>query len=207
MEWQEYLVRKIAAVFQLSPQDLMLERDVNRSTSEIQQENTEDRGLRPLLGLISDYLTREVVWDPAFGGEENNLGFQFTALNLKESMTRAQINRYAAGGIAWKTPNEARRDDGRPPIGDPNDENNPMNKIMVNASRGLVAVEDVPTAREYLEATSKPAPAAGGPPSSSTSKDAELLDAVMGHPEDTEWSPAFLSASTPAQQQEPNPLP
>ena len=186
MEWQEYLVRKIAAVYQLSPQDLMIERDVNRSTSEVQQENTEDRGLRPLLGLISDYFTREVVWDPSFGGENNNLAFQFTALNLKESMTRAQINRYATGGISWKTGNEARRDDGRPPIGDPNDESNPMNKVMVNASRGLVAVEDVPTAREYLEAQSKPEPTDGGPPSAK--KGTELLDVVEGQSEDDpEW--------------------
>lgn len=188
MEWQEYLVRKIAAVFQLSPQDLMLERDVNRSTSEVQQENTEDRGLRPLLGLTSDYLTREVVWDPGFGGKENNLAFQFTALNLRESMSRAQINRYALAGVPWKTPNEARRDDGRPPIGDPTDENNPFNQLIVNASRGLVRVEDIPTAREYLDASSKPALTAGGstPPSKALT---ELQAASQGDLEDPhEWS-------------------
>lgn len=183
MEWQEYLVRKIAAVYQLSPQDLMLERDVNRSTSEVQQENTEDRGFRPLLGLIADYLTREIVWDPGFGGEENNLAFYFTALNLKESLTRAQINRYALAGMPWKTQNEARRDDGRPPIGDPNDENNPANKLVVNASRGLVAAENIPDAQAYLDASSKPAPAAGGPPSAS--KGTELLNAGNGDLEET----------------------
>lgn len=183
MEWQEYLVRKIAAVYQLSPQDLMIERDVNRSTSEVQQENTDDRGLRPLLGLISDYLTREVVWDPGFGGEENNLAFQFTALNLKESMTRAQINRYATGGMPWKTTNEARRDDGRPPLGDPNDESNPYNKLLVNASRGLVIAENIPDAQEYLDVTSKPAPTSGGPPSAP--KKTELPDVVMGDLEET----------------------
>jgi phage portal protein BeeE len=202
MEWQEYLVRKIAAVFKLSPQDLMLERDVNRSTSEVQQENTEDRGLRPMLGLVSDYFTREVVWDPAFGGEKNNLAFQFTALNLKESMTRAQINRYATGGLSWKTPNEARRDDGRPPIGDPNDESNPMNKVLVNASRGLVAVEDVPTAREYLDATSKPAPTSDGSPPSKTNKGTELPLVAEGLPEDEQtWLPALASGSIPGLQQ------
>jgi phage portal protein BeeE len=190
LEWQEYLVRKIAAVFQLSPQDLMLERDVNRSTSEVQQENTEDRGLRPLLGLVSDYLTREVVWDLGFGGEENNLAFQFTALNLRESMSRAQINRYALAGVPWKTPNEARRDDGRPPIGDPTDESNVFNQLIVNASRGLVRVEDVPTAREYLDASSKPAPAPGGSPSSSKAL-TELLGDAKGELEELDtWSQA-----------------
>jgi hypothetical protein len=166
MEWQEYLVRKIAAVFQLAPMDLMLERDVNRSTGEVQKENTDDRGFRPLLGLVSDFLTREVVWDEGFGGPDNNLGFTFTALNLRESLARAQINRYATGGLSWKTLNEARRDDGRPPLGDPNDENNPYNQLLVNTSRGLVRVEDIPTAREMMLAGSKPAPSRDGSPAS-----------------------------------------
>ena len=190
MEWQEYLVRKIAAVYQLSPQDLMLERDVNRSTSEVQQENTDDRGLRPLLGLVSDYLTREVVWDIGFGGKENNLAFQFTALNLRESMSRAQINRYALAGVPWKSPNEARRDDGRPPIGDPNDENNVFNHLVVNASRGLVRVDDIPTAREYLDASSKPAPTSGGSPPPSKAL-TELPAVAKGDLEETDtWSQA-----------------
>lgn len=151
LEWQEYLVRKIAAVYMLTPMDLNQERDVNRSTGEVQQENTDDRGLKPLLGLIADYLTREVVWDEGFGGEANNLSFQYTALNLRESLTRAQINRYAVGGIPTKTINEARRDDGRPPLGDPNDESNPYNGLIINASGGLARLEDIPTAREYLD--------------------------------------------------------
>ena len=152
LEWQEYLVRKIAAVFQLSPMDLMLERDVNRSTGEVQRENTEDRGQKPTMGLVSGYLTREVVWDEGFGGMDNNLQFVFTALNLRETMTRAQIDRYAVAGMATKSVNEARRDAGRPPIGDPNDESNPFNKLIINTSRGLVLAEDIPTAREMLDA-------------------------------------------------------
>lgn len=158
MEWQEYLIRKIAAVFQLSPMDLMLERDVNRSTGEVQQENTEDRGQKPTMGLIAGYLTREVVWDEGFGGRANNLQFTFTALNLRETQTRAMIDRYAAGGMPTKTINEARHDAGRPPLGDPNDENNPYNKLLVNTSRGLAIAEDIPTAREMLESGIKAAP-------------------------------------------------
>jgi len=162
MEWQEYLVRKIAAVYMLSPMDLMLERDVNRSTGEVQQENTDDRGLKPFLGLTADYLTREVVWDEGFGGEDNNLAFQFTMLNLRESMTRAQIDQKATGEMPTKTINEARRDAGRPPLGDPNDESNPYNKLLVNTSRGLVTAEDIPTAREMMESSSKSDKAAAG---------------------------------------------
>jgi HK97 family phage portal protein len=160
LEWQEYLVRKIAAVFMLSPMDLMIERDVNRSTGEQQRENTDDRGLKPLLSTVAGYITREYVWDEAFGGQANNIQFTFTQLNLRESLSRAQINRYATGNLSWKTINEARRDDGHPPLGDPKDESSPYNQLLVNTSGGLASVMDVPTAREYLESKKSEAPSA-----------------------------------------------
>lgn len=157
LEWQIFLVRKVAAVFGLSPQDLGLTMDVNRANAEQQAENTEDRGLRPLLYLIQDYLTREVVWDEAFGGPDNNLAFRFTRLNLKETLNKAQINELALAKVPWKTINEARKEDGREPIGPDGD------VLMFNTSTGVVKLEDVPTAREVLEAK-KPAPPPAGAP-------------------------------------------
>lgn len=157
LEWQIYLVRKIAAVFALSPQDLGMTYDVNRATSEVAQEQTEDRGLRPLLSLIQDYLTREVVWDPGFGGPENNLAFRFTRLNLKETTSKAQINKLALAGAPWKTINEARKEDGREPLGPEYDR-----LIMANSPTGAVALDEVPTAQEALDSKKSPAdPAAG----------------------------------------------
>lgn len=172
MEWQEYLIRKIAAVFMLSPMDLMLERDVNRSTGEQQRENTDDRGLKPLLGTFAGYITREFVWDESFGGPANNMQFTFTALNLRESLNRAQINRYATGNLSWKTINEARQGDGLPPLGDPRDEANPYNQLLVNTSGGLATVADVPTAREYLDSKQK----SDAPPPGGGQKALELFD-------------------------------
>lgn len=157
LEWQIFLVRKIAAVFGLSPQDLGLTMDVNRANAEQQAENTEDRGLRPLLALIQDYLTREIVWDEEFGGADNNLAFRFTRLNLKESVNKAKINELALAGVPWKTVNEARKEDGREPIGPDGD------VLMFNTSTGVVKLEDVPTAKEVLEAK-KPAPPPAGAP-------------------------------------------
>lgn len=151
LEFQQYLVRKIAAVFQLSPQDLGITFDVNRSTSEVQQEQTEDRGLRPLLALIQDYFTREVVWDPAFGGPANNLAFRFTRLNLKETTSKAQINKMALSGAPWKTINEARKEDGREPLGPEYD------KLIMTTPVGAVTLEQVPSAQEALD-SKKPAP-------------------------------------------------
>jgi HK97 family phage portal protein len=162
MEWQLFLVRKIAAVFGISPQDLGLTMDVNRANSEVMQENTEDRGLRPLMSLIQDYLTREIVWDPAFGGVDNNLAFRFTSLNLKESLDRAKINELALAGVPWKTLNEARKDEGREPLPD-------GDVLMFNTSTGVVKLEDVPTAREVLDAKKPALTPTGAPGSNSAS--------------------------------------
>ena len=165
LEWQIYLVRKIAAVFGLTPQDLGVTFDVNRSTSEIQQENTEDRGLRPLLALVQEYLTREIVWDPAFGGIDNNLAFRFTRLNIKETTSKAQINKLALAGVPWKSVNEARVEEGREPWGPEFDE--PM---MVTPT-GAVRLTDLPTARELVDQTNPPADQAGTPSSANSKSD------------------------------------
>ena len=158
LEWQMYLVRKIAAVFGLSMMDLNFGSDVNRATADVQSEQTEDRGLRPLLGLISNYLTREVVWDKTYGGQDNNLCFKFTRLNLKESLTRAQVNQRALAGVSWKTQNEARREDGLEPL-----EGDQYDSLMVITPTGAVTLDEVPSAMEVLDASkAKAAPA--GPP-------------------------------------------
>lgn len=158
-EWLIYLVRKVAAVYGLSPQDLGLTMDINRANAETQADMTEDRGLRPLLALGQDFMTREIVWDESFGGPENNLAFRFTRLNIKESMSKANINKFALAGMPWKPVNEARMDEGRPPLGDPNDENNPYNKLMANTPLGVVTIDKVASALEV--SSPPPAPAAG----------------------------------------------
>lgn len=61
LQWQSYLIRKIAAVFGISPQDLGILFDVNRANAETQADLSEDRGLRPLILLIEAYINREVI--------------------------------------------------------------------------------------------------------------------------------------------------
>src|SRR5579883_1384189 len=63
LEWQVYLARKIAVLFQISPQKLGITMDVNRANGEVQEEIDEDRGLIPLLLLIEEYLNTEVLGD------------------------------------------------------------------------------------------------------------------------------------------------
>lgn len=159
LEWQVYLVRKIAAVFALSPQDLGVTFDINRATSEVQQEQSEDRGLRPLLALIQDYLTREIVWDDNFGGPANNLAFRFTRLNLKESLNRAQMYKLGLAGVSWMTVNEARIADGRQPL--PGEQ---YDQLMVITPTGAVTLDNVPSAREVLEEKNKPPATSSGTP-------------------------------------------
>lgn len=170
LEWQTYLVRKIAAVFGLSPQDLGVTHDINRATSEVIQENTEDRGFRPLLALIQEYLTREIVWDPMFGGPANNLSFRFTRLNLKESLARAQMYKLGLAGVSYVTVNEVRIDSGREPL-----EGDQYDQLMVITPTGAVSLTDVPSAREAIEGT----PTAATQQPSATAKHLELISSSL----------------------------
>jgi HK97 family phage portal protein len=145
-EWLDYLVRQHAAAFGLSPMDFGITFDVNRSTAESQSENTESRGIRPLMDMIQNAFTRHVVHDESFGGRGNNLQFVFTALNLKESTTRAQINKIALGSTPWKTVNEARTMDGRPPLGELGDEANVFNHVLALTPKGLMDI----TTQKYV---------------------------------------------------------
>lgn len=150
-EWQDFLLRKTCAVLGISPQDLGFTFDINRATGEVQQEKTETRGTRPLMGTVQDYWTREVVWDASFGGRDNNLAFRFTRLNIRESKDKADINKLALAGIPWKTGNEARLDEGRQPMGELDDESNPMNRILANTPLGIVDLTEVKSAAEVID--------------------------------------------------------
>jgi phage portal protein BeeE len=145
-EWEDLLLRCIAVVYGLSPMDLGITFDVNRSTAEAQNQNTEDRGLRPLLDLFQRYLTRNIVWDESFGGRDNNLQFAFSALNLNETKQKADINKIALGGAPRKTVNEARLMDGRTPLGELGDEDSIFNHVLLMTPKGLLDI----TKQEYV---------------------------------------------------------
>lgn len=60
-ELAEYLTRKICAVFQVSPQDVGVLHDVNRSTAESQASLTKSKGLDTIAFNVSHNITRGVV--------------------------------------------------------------------------------------------------------------------------------------------------
>jgi len=173
-EWLKYLVRKICAVYLISPQDIGLTFDINRATSETQAQQSEDQGLRPLLALVQDYFTREIVWDQSYGGSQNNLAFRFTRLNIKESMSKANINKLALAGMPWKPVNEARLDEGRLPLGDPHDPENPYNKLMANTSLGVVTIDEVASAKDVTD--QQPASGEGQPQGTKPKASAKSAD-------------------------------
>ncbi|HEX5016505.1 MAG TPA: phage portal protein [Actinomycetes bacterium] len=145
LEWQIYLVRKIAAVMGMDPGDLGIGMDINRSTAEVRDNQTEDRGIRPLMNTLAKHITREIVWHPGFGGQDNNLRFHWTKLNLKESAARAAIYKIALGGTPYMSVNEARKETGRDPWGPEFDD-----PIITNP-QGTFSLKDIPTIREFLD--------------------------------------------------------
>lgn len=149
VEWQEYNVKKTAAVFEMHPQDLGLTAEVNKATSQVLDQQTEERGARRLLKLTQNHLTREVVWDKGFGGRDNNLAFRFTRLNLRQTLQQAQIEEIRLGKVAQRAVNEVRKEQGLEPYPEEH-----FNWPMAQTAVGFVSLREVPTAREMMESKS-----------------------------------------------------
>lgn len=166
LEWLRWLVMEIAIVYRESIQDLQQMFDINRATGDNLAEQSEDRGLRPLADLIQDEFTQQIVWHPSFGGPDNNLCFRFTNLKIRDSYERARTHDLALAHFPKLTPNEARVDDGRKPIGSLTDPDNPFNQLLANTSQGLVRVpaeaSEIPTPAELAQMKDKAKLAAQG---------------------------------------------
>ena len=150
LEWQIYLAKKAALVFGLSPQDLGITDSINKATGQVLDEQTDERGARSLLKLAQAHFTRQVVWDPAFGGPANNLCFRFTKLNLKQTLKNAQIEEIHLGKVASDSVNAVRMAKGLEPYKEDH-----FNYPMAQTAVGFVSLRDVPTAREMMESKSK----------------------------------------------------
>ena len=112
MEWQVYLARKICAVFGVQPQDIGISFDVNKSTAEVGAAFTADNGIAPLLDLIAEYITREIVWR-----YDKNLRFAYTELGRSSQSAMAEYYKAALSGMPWLRLNDALRERGQDGIG------------------------------------------------------------------------------------------
>jgi len=88
MGWQEFLLRVIADAFDLPPQFLGVERDVNRSTAAEQNDNAFRQAVVPTARLIAEHLTRDAI-SKALGW--NDLEFVFADLDATNALEDAQI--------------------------------------------------------------------------------------------------------------------
>jgi len=113
LQWQEFLLRVIADAFDLPPQSLGLERDVNRSTAAEMSDQAFQQAIVPTARLFAEYLTRDAI-SKRLGW--NDLEFVFTDVDESgDEMEDAQIQALLLqNGVL--TVNEVRRMRGLPPI-------------------------------------------------------------------------------------------
>ena len=112
LKWQEHCIRIIAMSFGISPMNLALERDVNRSTADAGQDN-DWMTIAPVANIIRDYLTFWLLWKQM---RITNIEFTWkmrTADELKQAMILAE--QYEMNGI---TVDEIRLIYERPPLDD-----------------------------------------------------------------------------------------
>ena len=113
LQWQEFLLRVIADAFDLPPQSLGIERDVNRSTAAEMSDAAFQQAIVPTARLFAEYLTRGAI-SKKLGW--NDLEFVFTDVDASgDEMETAQIQALLLqNGVV--TVNEVRRMRGLPPL-------------------------------------------------------------------------------------------
>ena len=115
LQWQEFLLRVIADAFDLPPQFLGVERDVNRSTATEMNDAAFRQAIVPTARLFAEYLTRGAV-SKKLGW--NDLEFVFADVDSPNEMQEAQIQEILLrNGVM--TVDEVRRARGLAPLGVP----------------------------------------------------------------------------------------
>ena len=112
LKYQTFVIREIATAFGISPQNLGIEADVNRNTSETAEDRDWDLSIKPVARTVCAYINREVIW--------GNLGFsqiELTpgGLDREDEKATADIYKleYTNNAI---TPNEYRARRNLPPL-------------------------------------------------------------------------------------------
>jgi phage portal protein BeeE len=113
LQWQEFLLRIIADAFDLPPQSLGLEKDVNRSTAAEMTDQAFRQAIVPTARLFAEHLTRDAI-SKKLGW--NDLEFVFSDVDSSGSeIEQAQIQDILIrNGVL--TVNEVRRMRGLPPL-------------------------------------------------------------------------------------------
>lgn len=104
LEWQDFLIRIMAAAFELSPMALGLERQTNRSTATVMAEADFNSAIVPAARKIEESVTR-LLLHRTLGWKE--LKFEFIGLEDPDEMVQVQLSKqlYSTNAI---TPDEIR---------------------------------------------------------------------------------------------------
>jgi hypothetical protein len=139
LEYQRFLIRTLAASFDLSPMNFGVDADVNRNQGEINEDGDWNQAIKPCAAQILSHLTRDVLHQKLGFSQ---LRFKFVGLDREDELANAQIYkiRYEANAI---TPNEYRARLGEAPAeNDWGDMTFADVQIALNAARGAGEVDD-----------------------------------------------------------------
>lgn len=139
LKYQEFLKSEIAIAFDLSPQNLGVERDVNRNTAEVAEDRDRNQAIKPMAHLFEQHLTRHAV-HRLLGFSQ--LRFQFEGIEQEdeEALAKTYELEYRNNSV---TPNEYRARRGMEPSDNPfADMLNADVQIAMQAARGAAQVDD-----------------------------------------------------------------
>ncbi len=139
LKYQEFLIRVIATAFDISPQNLSVEADVNRNTAEVSEDRDWDAAIKPMAHLLAEHLTREAIHG-LLGFSQ--LRFRFVGLDREDEQATAKVyETYFRSNLL--TPNEQRERLGLPPMeGQWGDMTYADVQVAIAAARGAKVVED-----------------------------------------------------------------
>jgi HK97 family phage portal protein len=153
LKWQEFLMREIAAAFDISPQNLGIERDVNRSTGEVAEDRDRSSAIVPFAGLIADHINRDAIWGKLGFSQ---IEFRWVGLEPEDELSLNKIFdiRYKNNSI---TPNEIREHFGEQPLENAwSDLVFADTQIALQAARGSATIDDVDLKSDGTKKTDKP---------------------------------------------------
>lgn len=153
LAYQEFLVREIFVCFGLSPMNGGIERDVNRDTAEVGDDQDWDNAVVPMATNVESHVTRETLHGKL---GYSQLVFRFVGLRREDEATLAEV--YAAEyQNNATTPNEYRERTRRPPLASPTADMTKAEADMLALEARAAAAPQDPAARGRQPAGKKPA--------------------------------------------------
>jgi len=155
LKYQEFLHRELAAAFDISPQNLGVERDLNRNTSEVAEDRDREQAVKPYAHLLESHITREAI-HAKLGFSQ--LQFQFRGIEREDEHENAEVYKleYESNAV---TPNEYRERRGMErSSNDFADLNFADVQIAMMAARGSAQIDDpeLPKAQNPPRSSLKP---------------------------------------------------